>query len=151
MKGGARPLSFPCLILPYSKKVRFYCWVDRQSFIVVRWRISGAISRPSGDFLHHNRKKKKKKKQARRNEKKEGLANRNCYTKRANLYVATFCTITKKERMKRKKNGRTSELKVLRKRGRSYMLQLKNAKNVLALPDEGNHFMSRSFLSDFLS
>ena len=32
----------------------FYCWVERDSFQIVRWRSPASNSRPSGDFLHHN-------------------------------------------------------------------------------------------------
>ena len=54
---GRNPsLSFRYLILPWFKKVPIYCvvlLVDKESFPVIGWRSLGAISRPSGVFLHH--------------------------------------------------------------------------------------------------
>ena len=38
----------------YIEFVR-YCWADRVFQLLDGWRNLGAISWPSGDFLHHNR------------------------------------------------------------------------------------------------
>ena len=38
MKGGANCSPFTALSFPNSKKVLFYCLVDRESFLVIAWR-----------------------------------------------------------------------------------------------------------------
>ena len=71
MKCGAHPSPFAAFSFPDSKKIPIYCWVDTVTYIyicvfighwltkrvfpAVGWQNLGAISRPSGDFLHHYR------------------------------------------------------------------------------------------------
>ena len=43
MKSGAYPSPFAGLPFPNSKKVPIYCWVDRERFPVVAWRIPASI------------------------------------------------------------------------------------------------------------
>ena len=59
IKSGAHPslfaaLSFPGLSL-IRRKVHIYCWVDRETFLIVGWRSPVLSSQPSGDLLLHNR------------------------------------------------------------------------------------------------
>ena len=37
MKCGALPSSFAFICFPDSKQASIYCWVDRESFLVVGW------------------------------------------------------------------------------------------------------------------
>ena len=54
MKGGANRAPLTALSFPNSKKVCFYCWVDRESFPVIAWQNPALNSQPYGNFLHHN-------------------------------------------------------------------------------------------------
>ena len=54
MTGGANSSPFAAQSFPNSKKVPIYCWVDRESFLVVAWRSPASTSRFTVT-LHHNR------------------------------------------------------------------------------------------------
>ena len=54
MEGETHPSPFASLSFLNSKKVPIHCWVDREGFPIVAWRIPASILRLYGDFLHHN-------------------------------------------------------------------------------------------------
>ena len=54
MNGGAHPspfAPFATLSFPDSKQVPIYCWVDRESFLVIKWPCLSLNSWPSGNWV----------------------------------------------------------------------------------------------------